>query len=197
MAPPYTNAEDFKRLRRLERPNHARAVNFSCFHNQPFFRSPRALDWFISAAKQSLARHAVHLWCFCVMPTHVHLLVYTPDPRPDIGGFLESLKKSVARRAYLHVHAHAPQMLAKMEDRQPNGLVSTRFWQRGGGYDRNLVTSRAIWEMIRYIHANPVVEGLCARPEDWSCSSAAAYANLGSSPIPLDLTHLPPGAGAD
>lgn len=192
MPNPYTNPEDFKHLHRMEHPNHARAINFSCFHNQPFLRSPRALDWFITASTRALTSHPVHLWCFCLMPSHVHLLLYTPIQSPDIASFLESLKKSVTRRAYLYVHAHAPHMLPRMEDRQPNGRVSYRFWQRGGGYDRNLVTARAIWNMIEYIHANPVVDGLCTHPEDWPHSSAARYANLRPSPIPLDLTHLPP-----
>jgi hypothetical protein len=42
-----------------------------------------------------------------------------------------------------------------MEDRQPGGLVHHRFWQRGGGYDRNLTEPRTIWAEIANIHANP------------------------------------------
>jgi hypothetical protein len=43
-----------------------------------------------------------------------------------------------------------------MRDRQPNGRQSHRFWQRGGGYDRDLHGAGAIHETIDYIHANPV-----------------------------------------
>ena len=58
-----------------------------------------------------------------------------------------------------------------MTDLQPNGKRCIRFWQRGGGYDRNLWEPRYIWEMIDYIHANPVRRGLCAVPEQWPWSS--------------------------
>jgi putative transposase len=31
-------------------------------------------------------------------------------------------------------------------------------------------------EKLRYIHRNPVIEGLVAKPEDWEWSSYRAYA---------------------
>jgi len=67
-----------------------------------------------------------------------------------------------------------------MLDVQPNGLSSVRFWQRGGGYDRNFWSPKHTWQTIDYIHANPVVRGLCAGNVDWSWSRptrTAATAN--------------------
>jgi hypothetical protein len=62
-----------------------------------------------------------------------------------------------------------------MADIQPNGTVQYRFWQRGGGHDRNLMESTAIWAEIDYIHANPVrrpdrdqESGITERPHDAS-----------------------------
>lgn len=46
------------------------------------------------------------------------------------------------------------------------------FWQRGGGYDRNVRGEDALREKIGYIHANPVRRGLVERAEDWVWSSA-------------------------
>jgi hypothetical protein len=46
------------------------------------------------------------------------------------------------------------------------------FWQRGGGYDRNLTEPRTIWAEIASIHANPVRRGLCESATDWPWSSA-------------------------
>ena len=45
--------------------------------------------------------------------------------------------------------------------------VRHRFWQPGGGYDRNITSSEALRAMIDTIHANPVRRGLVARVEDW------------------------------
>ena len=39
---------------------------------------------------------------------------------------------------------------------QPNGEVHYRFWQRGGGYDRNITDPATLRVMIEYIHNNPV-----------------------------------------
>jgi len=78
-----------------------------------------------------------------------------------------------------------------MLGRQPNGKTSYRFWQRGGGYDRNLWTPRYVWETIDYIHGNPVRQGLCKRDIDWVWSSARAYAGEVDVPLAIDGASLP------
>ena len=45
--------------------------------------------------------------------------------------------------------------------------VRHRFWQPGGGYDRNITTTATLRAMIEYLHANPVRRGLVAKAEDW------------------------------
>jgi putative transposase len=125
------------------------------------------------------------------MPEHVHLLIC---PRPDVydvSKILESIKLSVARRAVPYVRNHAPEYLTAMLDRQPNGRAHYRFWQCGGGFDRNITGERAAVAEIDYIHANPVRRGLCEKPHDWQWSSAADYAGLRAGPLPLDLHSLP------
>jgi putative transposase len=44
------------------------------------------------------------------------------------------------------------------------------FWQRRY-YDRNIITQKEFLEKLRYIHCNPVAEGLVEHPEDWPWSS--------------------------
>ena len=50
-----------------------------------------------------------------------------------------------------------------------------RFWQEGGGYDRNLRTPDAVVTAAEYVHNNPVKRGLCATPADWKWSSWKHY----------------------
>ena len=66
-----------------------------------------------------------------------------------------------------------------------------RFWQRGGGYDRNLTETGTVFAEIAYIHANPIRRKLCERPTDWPWSSASEYAQKGSGLLRLDLDSLP------
>jgi hypothetical protein len=63
--------------------------------------------------------------------------------------------------------------------------VRHRFWQPGGGYDRNITSSEALRAVIDYIPANPVRRGLVARAEDWEWSSARWYAQL--LPVKLEM----------
>jgi putative transposase len=78
-----------------------------------------------------------------------------------------------------------------MEDLQPSGQINHRFWQRGGGYDRNIVTPKTAYLEIDYIHHNPVRRGLCVHPADWIWSSAADYAGVRSGPLTIDRESLP------
>lgn len=78
-----------------------------------------------------------------------------------------------------------------MEDLQPNGSRAYLFWQRGGGYDRNLSSVRDIHEKIRYVHENPVRRGLTPRAEDWPWSSAAAWKTEKDLPVQIDRESVP------
>jgi putative transposase len=112
------------------------------------------------------------------MPEHAHLLVWPTELKYDISDLLNSIKQSVAKRALLHVRREAPAFFARMEHRQPNGKKHYRFWQRGGGYDRNVVEFDTAFQEIEYIHNNPFRRGLSAKPADWLWSSAADYAGV-------------------
>lgn len=81
------------------------------------------------------------------------------------------------------VRRHAPEFLARMEDRQPNGDLHHPFWQRGGGDDRTVLEPATATEQIDSIPNNPVRRGLCVKPEDWCWSSAADDSNLRTGPL--------------
>jgi putative transposase len=180
-----------KRLRRYNDPGEAHFLTFSCFKRQPFLSRDRTCRWMAQSILKSLQKHAFHLWAYVLMPEHVHLVVWPTKVVYDTGRFLKSVKQPVAVRAVRFVRKHAPDFLSRMLDRQPNGDEHHRFWQRGGGYDRNLWTTAEVWEKIDYIHNNPVKRGLCERPEDWYWSSAVDFAGIQAGPVPLDWTHLP------
>ena len=188
---PEASPPDYKRRRSYEHRCEARALNFACFHDQTFLISDRARRWFADAFTHALVKHAFDLWAYCIMPTHAHILVY-PRGEPDVSALLASAKTSVTVRATRWVKAHAPSFLDRMRDEQPDGTVAYRFWQRGGGYGRNLHTPKAIWDMIDYIHMNPVEARLAQRSCDWNWSSALWYANRTPGPLTLNVDRVPP-----
>lgn len=179
-----------KTCRRFNRQGDAHYLTFSCYRRQKFLSRDRARRWFIEALNDALAKENIALFAYVLMPEHVHLLVWPRDASADISRFLKRVKLPVARRAV--AFARARDGLACMRDEQPNGNVAYRFWQRGGGYDRNIYTADELWEKIHYIHNNPVRRGLVALPHEFVWSSAQDYAKLREPPIRIDFAALPP-----
>lgn len=122
------------------------------------------------------------------MPNHVHLLLW---PRATVPPILASIKQSVANRAIHWTKETAPAYLEKLRVTRRDGRDEFRFWQRGGGYDRNLWEPTHIWEAIDYIHLNPVEAGLCAKPEEWKWSSACWFTRERCGPLSVDVETIP------
>jgi putative transposase len=180
-----------KTCKRYNDAGHAHALAFSCFRRQPFLSKDGSRTWFVEAVERARAKHAFHIWAYVIMPEHVHLLVWPTKASYSISEILNSIKQSVSKRALLYVAHKAPAFLSRMQDRQPNGEVHFRFWQRGGGFDRNVVQPSTAYHEIEYMHNNPVRRGLCRQAVDWFWSSAADYADLRTGPFRIDREPLP------
>ncbi|MBX9789859.1 MAG: transposase [Pirellulales bacterium] len=166
-------------------------MTFSCFQRRAFLSKDRSRRWMIEAIEAARQRHAFDLWACVIMPEHVHLILWPTRPDYSISSILTTLKQSVSKRAMLFVRARVPGFLKQMRDEQPNGRVHHRFWQRGGGYDRNLTEPETIWSEIEYVHANPVRRRLCDSAVAWRWSSALEYSSPGSGLLRIDTSSLP------
>jgi putative transposase len=121
------------------------------------------------------------------MPEHVHILVAPREPGVEVGRFIGSIKEKTARRAVSWLETNAPSWIRRITVWEGN-RERRRFWQPGGGYDRNVRNETALVSMIEYIHANPVRRGLVRSPEDWEWSSAGWYAGGRDVPLAMDET---------
>ncbi len=101
--------------------------------------------WMIEGVESARTKHAVHVWAYVLMPEHVHLLVWPTHRDYSISAILKTMKQAVSRRAITYVTRNTPWFLSEMADQQPSGVVTHRFWQRGGGYDSNLTEPRSVW----------------------------------------------------
>lgn len=61
-----------------------------------------------------------------------------------------------------------------------------RFWQDGGGYDRNYWSTDEIWNQVNYIHNNPVRRELVDSVTDWKWSSAKDWILDVDGPLKID-----------
>jgi putative transposase len=109
---------------------------------------------------QSEAAPPIFTLSYVIMPEHVHLIVWPTEKQYEMRLIRAALMIPVQRKALAYLRHRAPRFLERLKDRQPNAKVHYRFWQRGGGYDRNIVEPQTVRTMIEYIHCNPVRRGL-------------------------------------
>ena len=133
----------------------AHFLTFSCFRRLPLLGKDRSCQWLVEAIGLARKKHPFDLWGWVIMPEHVHLVLW-PHANVRIASILTTMKQSVSRRAIRWLSENTPKFLPNLLDQQPNGKQSYRFWQRGGGYDRNLRSTRDVHEKISYVHRNPV-----------------------------------------
>ena len=180
-----------KQCKRINEPGNAHCLTFTCFRNRQWLVSDRSCQWMADAINRTGAKHQLDIWAYVIMPEHVHLLFLPRESDYSIGRILTTMKQSVSNRVLQTVRKTHPEFLENMADVQPNGNVSYRFWQRGGGYDRNLYERKSILAEVDYIHANPVRRKLCDRPTDWYWSSAGDHAEVRTGPVTLNLDSIP------
>ena len=132
------NAFFQKRRRRYDVMGDARELTFSCFHGFPFLNRDRTRQWFIDALAEARLKWPIDLWAYVIMPEHVHLLVYPRIPKLKLGPIAGSIKEYVARRAIAHLAENSPRWLSRITVREGR-KIRRRFWQPGGGYDRNVL----------------------------------------------------------
>ena len=167
-----------------EQEPHAHYLTFSCYKHMWLFKHPELYSRFLDHLDQTRNRLGFKLWAFVVMPNHVHLLIY-PSEQTAISQILYAVKKPFSHQAVRFLDEKFPEVVTKLEVLHAGRMVR-RFWQRGGGYDRNIYGVEALRKTIDYIHYNPVSKGLAASPLDRMWSSARYWLNGQQQPISID-----------
>ena len=161
-----------KHLVHFNEAGHAHALTFSCYRRLPLLGHEQTRRWFLESLRAACERHAFDLSAFVLMPEHVHLLVVPQAEVYDIAKFLQTLKRPVAYRANAWLRVHDPEVCSRLTE---TGTEEGRFhfWQRGGGFDRNIYKEAYFLLTIEYLHNNPVRRGLVQEPSEWKWSSYA------------------------
>ncbi len=170
-----------KKLRRWETHLQPRFVTFSCFRRVPLLAQPVVRDRFVALLVTARERHGFRLIAWVVMPEHVHVIIV---PTSGLGtgskmpAILTGVKKPFAQEmlATWRTAGHPCLLEIKTSDGRE------RFWQAGGGFDRNVRDDAELARAIDYIHRNPVERGLVEHPTDWAWSSARRYAQIADGP---------------
>jgi putative transposase len=148
----------------------------------------RTRRWLVEAIDEARQLARFDLWAYVIMPEHAHVLLFPQSPTIGISQILWRIKRPVGRKAITHLERTAPSWLEKLTLLRADGSRERRFWQAGGGYDRNIIEAETAWKVVTYFHLNPVRRGLVERPEDWEWSSARWYAGVRPVPLEMDST---------
>jgi putative transposase len=174
-----------KRRANFNDPGNAHELTFSCFHKLPLLSKDRTRKWLVEALDVARRQWDFEMWAYVIMPDHAHVLLCPRQAEYDIVGIRKSIKQSVARRAIQLLKAEAPIWLQRLEVVE-GGKRSYRFWQAGGGYDRNINNVKTAWSSVHYLHANPVRRELVTSPTEWKWSSARWFAGLDDVVLRMD-----------
>ena len=107
--------------------------------------------------------------CFCLMPTHYHLLIETPENALQEG--MHALNGNFAC-AFNRRHGRKGHLKAK------------RYYSVRIDSDQHMLA------VVRYIARNPVEAGLCAAPRDWYWSSYPGMAGYETRFAFVDSTPI-------
>lgn len=173
----------------FNKPGHAHELTFSCYRKYPFLGKERVQQWLCESIKDGYRDLEYALWAYVFMPDHVHLIMKPLQNDYDISEFLSRVKSSVSRKALAFLRKQAPDWMEKLKAERGD-RTEYHFWQRGGGYDRNITEPGTLLRMIDYVHMNPVRKGLVEQASDWKWSSAGWYA--GMTPNTLEPDPIPP-----
>jgi putative transposase len=154
-----------RRLHRRDEPDRIRFITFSCHRRLPLLTNPGICRLFLDRLETTRVGHGVEVIAWVIMPEHVHLLI-RPGPNVPLSRTLRSLKMSVAKRVLARWRELRAPILDKIASR-----TGPCFWQKGGGFDRNVRDDEELSREIRYIHENPVERGLVVKPDEWRWSS--------------------------
>ena len=142
------------RLARVLAPGLPHHVTQRGNRRQTVFFSDEDYEAYKALVADHCAAAQVAVWAYCLMPNHVHLILVPAD-------------EDGLRRALGEAH--------RRYTRRINFREGWRGYLWQGRFASFVMDEAHLLAAARYVELNPVRAGLCARPEDWPWSSAAAH----------------------
>jgi putative transposase len=134
-----------------------------------FFRSPYDYRGLLIILERAVEKYGLLLHAYCLMLTHYHLVVTTPEP--------------TIARAMQYVNSIYARTFNKRYGRLGH-FVAARY------SSRLIETEGHAYEVSRYVPLNPVRAELCDLPEKYPWSSYGATIGLREEPAFLDSSWI-------
>lgn len=138
-----TTGDNRKQLRRWERERDIRFLTFSTFRRRPVMLES-IKDFFASELARARRDFGMELFAWVIMPEHVHLLVRASGA--SWAAIAMSIKTETSKFGLGTLRRVGSEWLGELERGED---VRPRFWQHGGGFDRNCRNSAEVTKAIK------------------------------------------------
>ena len=128
--------------------------------NGPYWLKEPAIANIVMDSLHFLNGKHLHLWAYCIMPNHVHLLAHTFEPGLMLHEIMRNHKTFSGREANLVL-----------------GNTGKPFWAREY-YDHMVRSDRSFFNILKYIAENPVKAKLVKHWEDWPYTYVAPSSGI-------------------
>ena len=159
------------RLRHYDHLGTARFVTFCCYHRYQLLTDSNDIRAVLGCLDGVCRKDDIRILGYFIMPEHVHLLIWPRQESYRMDRFLYDCKRPVSCKAKRWLQESGELEWLERLSVSKGTHQRFRFWQAGGGYDRNLIRDDRVGVVIEYIHGNPVRRGLVDAPEDWRWST--------------------------
>jgi len=142
------------RLPRIVIPGYPHHVTQRGNRREQTFFEDGDYELYESLLSEAARKADAEIWCYCLMPNHVHIIIVPSD-------------EDGLRRTFADAH------------RRYTGYVNARLritghlWQ--GRFGSVVMDEEHLAHAVRYVSMNPVRAGLVARAEDWRWSSVSNH----------------------
>jgi len=145
-------------------------ITFSCYHRRRLLDHDQPKRIFLGVL--NVVREK-----FVLMPDHVHLLIWFPQPQ-QLSRFIQQLKSRSSTQLKRFVREHLTRYAAQVDNDDP--VWQVRF------HSFEVYSLEKLAEKLAYMHMNPVRAGLVKRTIDWPWSSARWYEERRTVGLPID-----------
>lgn len=155
----------------------------------PIFRSRTAASHLMLIWDECRNQYGVKIIGYVVMPNHIHIALWAEKSETVKKFINQMLKRSstdlydMTQKSALRGDELAGSWMRVFRGHAGSGNRIAIWKERGRAFPVSEAATLA--QKLRYIHENPVRQGLVEQSEDWEFSSASWYAS-GTGPVAVD-----------
>jgi putative transposase len=154
-------------------------VSFATVNWVDVFVRPQYCDIVVDSLNYCKANLGMEIYCWCIMPSHIHLIFRAKENNPEIilGRFKEFTSKQVIKAIANNIQESRREWLLAMfknAGAKSSNVTNYQFWQHNNK-PIELWSPAVIQQKADYLHDNPVEAGFVLEAWHWKYSSAVDY----------------------